>query len=387
MGLSAAHLAEPLDTGLDVWNQARRLASTDPVRASVVYEVAAGLLAEVAERAQLGNTVVEHVQGPLAQRGDALTQRLRQFQFARVDLDRLSFDPKEELDLAKSRAVRVVELVDQAREVVAKDALDALKADVDALATRMDVVAEAREGVPQRIDKLTERSKALKGELLQRRYALRLLTPANNGEAFQHESNLLGKYHARINHLTKLLARPQEHFDQGRYYLASKAVGAIEALFDAARALVDELADIEQKVEHARAQCRELIDVCQPQLRELQALMKQGGVDPAMNPLVAEQAVSFQMLRDGVGAEQVNWLRARDELQVLLDLVAFLRAEADADLNSPGGLSEATRAYREARVEAMASQMGSPHFVTSTTLGISSSWADSVATLDEAAQI
>ncbi len=334
LGLPAEHLTAPLQAAMDAWNQAQRLSASDPKRAAAILERAGAQLDDIATRAATGNEAVRRVQGPLAELGEELNQTTRKLRFARLDTDKLSFDPERELDAAKRQAVHVVELVADADEDAAGAEVDALQTALDRLAARLEVVALARDGVPQRLEQLTARSKALKERLIEMRYNLRSLTSDGDADAFALEATRLGQYHARLNRLSKLVANAKKDHAAGRYLLANERVDALERLFADAESLLGDLQGIEQTVDEARGQCRHIVHSCEPILRELQARAKKAGIDPALRKLVAEQAVSFQMLRDQVGADQASWLDARDELTSLQQVVAFVDEEVGADLDA-----------------------------------------------------
>lgn len=332
LGLPAEHLSEPLEAATAAWNQATQLAAVDPVRAAKIFDEAADRLDEIARRADEGNEAVQRIQGPLAELGEELHQQTRQLRFARVDLSKLSFEPKQELESAKRRAVEIVDLVAKANEDEATEGLAALEADMSRLAERLDVIAEARDGVPERLAALDARSNDLKERLIEMRYTLRSLAKESDSQAFADESKRLGKYHARLNALAKRVATIEKHHASGRYFVASEKVGALERLFDAAESLLSELGHIDQDVDAARARAAELVEVCEPMVRGLQERVKQPGASPTLREVLAEQAVSFEMLRDQVRAEQADWLAARDELLALHKVLTFLGTEVDADL-------------------------------------------------------
>jgi predicted nucleic acid-binding Zn-ribbon protein len=398
LGLTPEHLTEPLAAGIDTLQKARRQSPKDPLRAVETFEAAATQLDEVAQRAQRGNEIIRRVQGELATAGDELDEKIRKFRFFGINVRKLSFYPVQELEAAKRQAMRVVELVAEAREDEARQLLDKLQAEVDRLDERLEIVTQAREGVPKRIEQLTVRSESLKTRLLQTRYVLRVMGPDNQAKAFERESKTLGKYHARINRLPKLFAKAKEHHDEGRFLLASEEMDTVEAFFNVAESLVADLEGVDDKVEEARAQCKEWLSECEPVLRELQSRAKQDGVDAVLRTLIAEQAVSFQLVHDQIRAEQTSWLTARDELLSIKRVMVFLNDEIDVDLEAheqaqAAGTKldpeialaddERTRVYREAKVRALTQRSASSEATAMGMLDNSLSWADSVATVDE----
>jgi chromosome segregation ATPase len=331
LGLPTEHLSEPLEKALDAWKRATRLADHDPVRAAQIFGQAYAQLDEVAQRAASGNEVVQRVQGPLGEMGETLNQKIRQLQFARVDLDKLRFEPQQELDASKRDAARIVDLVNRAREDQACEAVAALQVRMDRLADRLEVVADASEHAPQRIAELTERGKELKERLMQTSYALKSL-PAK--EAYSEESKKVGRYQSHINRLSKQLSQAKRNHAAKHYLTSSEQLDDIAALLDDAEALLTELGEVEQSVEHARAESGELYAACEPMVQDLQARAKQPGVCRTLRTLMSEQFVSLQMIGDQMEADQANWLEARRELQSVRKVIDFLEVEINADLET-----------------------------------------------------
>jgi hypothetical protein len=331
LGLPADHLSEPLEGVLDVWKTARRQSAHDPRRAATLFEQAADGLEDIAKRAESGNEVVQRVQGPLSETSETLHQKIRQLQFARVDLAKLRFDPQQELDAALQNAVRVVDMVAKAREDDAREAVESLQADIDRLAHRLNVVAEASEHAPERAAELTARGKELKERLLQMSYTLK--SPETK-EAYRDESKKVARYQTHINRLSKQLKQAQRDHAAKHYLAASEELDAIDDLLGGAETLLGELGDLEQTIEHARDQSRQLFAACDPMFQDLQSRAKQPGVCKTLRTLMSEQFVSLQMVGDQMETQQINWLEARDELQSLHKLGEFLKSELDADLEA-----------------------------------------------------
>lgn len=389
LGLDALHLAEPLTAALTAWRQAKRLAKADPARAAGIFERAAAQLEQIAELAETGNEVVRQVQGPIAEMGDEMEQQTLRLRFARINMTKLSFDPREELERAKRKAVECINLVAQAREDEARDALAELQAMLDKLAEQLDTVADARDHVPTQLEEIAERRKELKDRLLVRRYSMRLLASNHDEQVFEDEAERLNACHTRLTALPDRIERVAEHHAAGRYLVAAAKILKIEHVFEATEELLTELEHLEHDVEKARQLCHDLVKTVAPRLRHLQGRAKIDGVSDTLRTLVAEQAVSFQIVRDQVRVEQVDWFDARDELIALHEVLGFLAGEVDIDLDAAKdttGLDEtATREYRQTQVELITYRPPGREVASPSSLGEGSSWADSVATLDEPA--
>ncbi|MFP4600119.1 MAG: hypothetical protein ACLFVJ_17815, partial [Persicimonas sp.] len=334
LGLPPDHLDEPLQEAMSRFEQARRLASSSPAAAADLFEEVADKLQEIGERAETGNRVIQRIQGPLTELRETVDHKVRQLRFAGVAVDKLSIDPQHELDAGEHEEKRILGLVAQAREDEADQALEDLQAIFERLEHQLDVAKEARDEVPEMIEELGARGKAVKDRLMEVRYGLKRLAPDHNPEAFEAVSKRLGKFHSRLHRLSKQLGEVKKDHAKKHYLLASERLDGLSRLVERAEQVLGEFADIEQQVERAHGQAEQLLPECERLVHNLQARADGAGVSATLREFSADQYVSLQMARDQIDAEQASWLEVRDRLVSMHKAMTFLDEEVRADLGA-----------------------------------------------------
>lgn len=334
LGLPVEHLSAPLRSAIDAWQSGIALSEQNPAKAADTFEQQAVELGEIADRADLGNQVVERIRGELSERAENLGQRIKQLRFAGIDLKKLSFDPNLDLNAAEREATRIVDAVSRAQEDAAHHALNLLDANLEQLARRLDSVDQADEKIPRRIEQLAARSEALKQQLMDFRYALKSLANHNNPEVYKASSEQVGRYQSQLNQLGKVLNNAQKDYRLKRFLSATQKLDAAARLVERAEALLDELGNLETTVAQAQTQCEQLLGACKSQAEQLQSKAKNPALDADLRALISQQLDAYQSLNNQAANEQANWLDARDELDALQKSMAFLNAQAGADLKA-----------------------------------------------------
>ncbi len=334
LGLTPDHLDEPLQEAMRRFEQARRLAASSPAAAADLFAEVADNLQEIGERAEAGNQVVQRIQGPLTELRETVDHKVRQLRFAGVDVDKLSINPQHELDAGEREEKRILGLVAEAREGEADEALEDLQTILERLEHRLDVAKEARDEIPEMVEELGARGKAVKDQLMEVRYGLKRLAPDNNPEAFEAVSKRLGKFHSRLHRLSKQLGEVKKHHAKKHYLLASEQLNGLSRLVERAEEVLGEFAEIEQQVEHARGQAEQLLPECERLAQNLQAQADGAGVSATLREFSTDQYVSVQMTRDQIDTEQASWLEVRDRLVSMHKAMTFLDEEVRADLSA-----------------------------------------------------
>ena len=339
LALPGGHLAEPLETAVAQWQQARRLAARDPKRAARVCESVADRLEEVREQAETGNDIVEQIRGPLTKQGKQLRQKIRRTRLDRSDAGEPGFRPQRDLDATAREAERIIGLVAKGREQEASDAFDTLTVKINELSDRLDVYTAGSEQVPKRIKELDARRRELKNKVAEIQQTVRSLARENSSATFKQKSKNLGQLRSSLSHLSDELDQVRQNHKHKQYLSAADQLEKVRRMLDQTNSTLEQFEQIEKTLQQSRSEIQALDQACERLFGGIQERVDQMGVSPKLRELASQQYERFKEIRAQMDDADSDGLDVRSELSSLRDSLEFLSDEIETDAT----------AYQEAR--------------------------------------
>ncbi|TDP77613.1 hypothetical protein [Bradymonas sediminis] len=334
LGLPAEYLLTGLESATAAWQDAVNRGDQDPKAAADTYARITPQLTDIAERAEAGNHAIEAIRGDLSDTAEALRQRIKQLRFSGVDIDKLRFAPEQDLSAARREASRIVEALADGEDKSVGDAAQQLRANLEQLSRRLEIVAVAKEKIPQRIQNLSSRGDTLKERLMDLRYALKSLATQGNPNVYQASSAQVGRYQSQLDRLGRELSKAKEDHRLKRFLSATERLDSATRLVEKAEELVQQLGTLETTIGVTQAKCEQLLKTCNADCDALLKKAQEPGIDPDLRALIAQAHDALETLNAQAENEQIDWFEARTQLDSLQKSLLFLGAQADADRNA-----------------------------------------------------
>lgn len=334
LNLPTEHLDESLTPAKQELEQARSLRSSDPVRAVDLFEQNIPTAESVAERARLGNELVEKVRGPVASHGQRLRERLADLRDRSYRVAEPDFDPDLRLERTERDGRRVEELVRNGREFEAEELFATIKPNLDALEESFGVIESAPSSVPKQIDELEAKRDELKGRIPGARETLEELREKYAPESFQRESDNLEELSEVLEKLREWLGQIREQFDDAHYLAAAADIETARDLLSEGNALVDEIDAIDQEIDEATDEAKTTEPEVRGALHDLLEVVDgdEPAVPNALQETVDGMKTEFESIRASMESERPNWLEIRSRLQSLGRRIDKTRPRVDRNV-------------------------------------------------------
>lgn len=298
---------------LDRRQQAMDLIS-DPVSANPQLRSVIKDLRELQKQAELGNSALEAVQGPVRRRVQDLRDRLSTLRDDGLRLDEPGFGPDLRLDRARQQGERVRRQVADGLETQAAETLSSLRHGLDELKQQLDIVEHTREHLPAAVDELVTASEALRARLPAARDVLATLEREHSAEAFTVESDNLEELAAVLKSFDQWCEQIRIDHDRQHFLAAAEDLSTGSDLVRQGNDLVDGLESIQEALREAKEQAQGIAERLRQGLKQIDTLRRDQAVGAEARQSVVEVNELGVALLGRAEEKRPHWPRLELEL-------------------------------------------------------------------------
>ncbi len=336
LGLPVEYLQRELDPWLERRRAADELVATDPVAAGAQLEEAAGELRRLAERAAAGNAAIEAVRGPIQALGRELRAEVERLRRAGFELREPGFDPDLRLDHGVAEARRIEDLLAAGEEQEATRLRAALEQGLEELQQQLAASEAARAGVPETLQRLEAACRQLASRVPEAEATLRGLAAEHAAEAFRDEADNLQELATLLGRLAEWFEHIREDHREQRYLSALADLERAEGLLAEGRELIDAVSAIEQQLNQARDDAKELAYRSQQLLGRLDELAVEGapGIGAELRRSIDDLVARTTASLEEAGGPRPQWLELEAALGAAAEELQLTVAQVEQELEA-----------------------------------------------------